>query len=273
MHARPLLSHAQPTRNRQRQPNTLDKQRRRAQKPLHHKPSNDALHLANAAARRIRRKALDQPRRRGTKHAGKHNVHDVTQRPEPPTPPLPLGTPAVRAPAAERLVEVERPTAVPQLDVAEPLGHDVQKRSVQPDRRAHKRHHDPRLARVVRLGDFGSPHASAAAQKHGAVCARARAAPECAFVAPRFATQLFARGILHPVDGGEVLVALYFGDFFNDDVVRVRGICGFGVGGGIVRGERVRGAAAAVERGCGCEGGCAGWLGVGGGLARTGVRG
>lgn len=48
VHAGPLLADTESACNGQRQPNALDEERCRAQKPLHHKPGNDTLHLADA---------------------------------------------------------------------------------------------------------------------------------------------------------------------------------------------------------------------------------
>jgi len=249
MHTRPLLAHTQSTRNRKRQPNALNKQRREPQKPLHHKPRNDALHLTDPTARRIRRKALDQPRSREAEHARERNVHQVTERPEPAAPALPLGTPGLGAPAAEALVEVEGRGAVAQLDVGQPLGDDVEERSVEADGAADEGHDDPGLAGVVCFCYFAPPDALAAPEICSAIGV---AGAEGAFVAAGFAAELFARGVLDPVDCCEIFVALYFCDLLDDDVVGVRGICGFGVGiVGVFEGVN-RGVASA-ERGC--EGG------------------
>lgn len=162
MHARPLLAHRQARRNRQRQPNTLDKQRRRAQKPLHHEPRNDALHLRDARARGIRRKALDEAGSGKGKRSAKQNIQDVVEWAES-APALPLGAAALGTPAAEVLVEIKGRGAVPQFDVAEPLGHDVEEGSVEPDGGAHEGDDNPRLACVVGFCDFAPPFAAATA--------------------------------------------------------------------------------------------------------------
>ena len=50
---------------------------------------------------------------------------------------------------AKVLVEVECRRAVAQLDIGQPLGDDVQERSVKPDSSAYERNHYPALRRVV----------------------------------------------------------------------------------------------------------------------------
>ena len=165
VHAGPLLAHTQPTRNRQRQPNALNHQRRRAQKPLHDEPRDDALHLANPTTRRIRRKALDQRGRRARKQRREEHIQHVIHGPKP-APPLPLCTPALRAPAAETLIQIKRRLAVPQLDIAQPLRDDVEKRSVEPYRRADERDYNPRLPRIIRLRNLRAPLPPPPAQEH-----------------------------------------------------------------------------------------------------------
>jgi hypothetical protein len=169
MHARALLAHTQSTRNCERQPNAFDKQRREPQEALHDEPRDDALHLADAAARRIRRKALDQARGREGEHPREGNVDEVAERPEPRAPALPLGAPGLGAPAAEALVEVEGRGAVAQFNIGQPFGHDVEERGVEADGRPDERDYDPCLAGIIRLCYFGSPAPVSAAQKCAAI--------------------------------------------------------------------------------------------------------
>lgn len=236
MHTRALLAHTQSTRNRQRQPNTLNPQRRGAKKPLHHKPRNNALHLTNPTPRRIRRETLNQARSREAKQRRKPNIQHITNRPEVAAPRLPLRTPGLATPAAKRLVQVERRRAVAQFDIRQPLRHDIEDRGVEPYRRAHQRDDDPRLSRIIRFGNNPAdaiPLACVAESQRPTIPAR-------------FPPQLLARGVLHPVDGREVLVALDLGDFLDDHVVSVRGVGDLGVveGGG---------GGAPAQRGCeGC---------------------
>jgi hypothetical protein len=163
MYTGPLLTYTQPTCNRQGQSDTLNEQCRKSQEPFHHEPRNNALHLTNPTARRIRRKTLDQACSRETKHACEYDVQQVVQRPEAATPALPLGTSALGAPTAETLVEIECSRTVPQFDVAQPLGHDVEESGVQADRCADKRNYNPRLACIVCFGDLASPDTVASA--------------------------------------------------------------------------------------------------------------
>lgn len=165
VHTRTLLSHTETTRNGQRQPNTLDEQRRSPKKPLHHKPSNDTLHLTDPTARSIRREALNQRSSRQREKRRKPHIQHVVHRPNP-APALPLSAPSLSAPAAKRLIQVKRRTAMAQLNIAQPLRHDIQKRSIQPNRRPHKRNYNPRLTRIIRLGNLPPPLAPAAAKKH-----------------------------------------------------------------------------------------------------------
>lgn len=139
---------------------------------------------------------------------------------------LPLRASALGAPAAEALVEVEGSRAVAQLDIAQPLSHDIQERSIQPDSSTHQRDYYPRLARIVRLCNR-PPHAPIALL----------AAPERPSIPPCLATQLLPRSVLYPVDGREVFVALDLGNLFDDYMRSVRGVCGFGVVGVGERGD------------------------------------
>jgi hypothetical protein len=68
---------------------------------------------------------------------------------------------------------------------------------------------------------------------------------KCASVAACLATQLFARGVLHPVDRREVLIPFDLGNFLDDNVIRVRCVGDLGV---VVGRYRVRRVAAAEGR-------------------------
>lgn len=115
---------------------------------------------------------------------------------------------------------------MPQLDVRQPLGHDVEERSIQPNCGPDQRDHNPRLARIVRLGNLTTPFAPPAPKEHTSrVCRRLRE-PR---LASRLAPQRLPRGVLHPVDGREVLVTLDLGDFARDGGVGLRGRGGFWV--------------------------------------------
>lgn len=160
MHTGPLLAHRQSRGNGHRQPNRLDKECREAQEALHDEPRNDAFHLRDARSSRIRREALDQPSSRKGEQRRPEKIEDIVCRPKT-RPGLPLVAPALGAPAAKVLVEVKRRSAMSQLDITEPLGNDVQKRSVEPNGRSHKRNDNPGLTRIVGLCNLPPPLAPA----------------------------------------------------------------------------------------------------------------
>lgn len=218
VHAGPFLANAEAARNRQRQADALDEERGGAEEALHDESGDDALHLADARAGGVRGKALDQRGGGEGEQGGEEHVQDVVDGRQG-APALPLGAAGVGAPAAEALVEVEGGGAVAELDVRQPLGDDVEHGGVEANGGADQRHHDPRLAGIVGLGDLAAPLAPASAQEDAARVGRGLG--QAGFAAGP-APQRLARGVLHPVDGGEVLVALDLGDLARNRRVCLR---------------------------------------------------
>lgn len=67
------------------------------------------------------------------------------------------GIAGILAPAAEILVQIKGCSAVPEFDVGQPLGDDVEKGCIQSYSCSDKCDNDPRLACVVRISEFPSP--------------------------------------------------------------------------------------------------------------------
>ncbi|KAF7575110.1 hypothetical protein PtrM4_067340 [Pyrenophora tritici-repentis] len=103
-----------------------------------------------------------------------------------------------------------------QLDVAEPFGHDIQKRSIESDRRTNKRNYYPRLSRVVGFCYLPAPFAPPAAKEYARAATVSTHANAVSRAPSRFSSELFACCVLYPVDGGEVFITLDFSDFFDN---------------------------------------------------------
>jgi len=129
-------------------------------------------------------------------------------------------------PATEVFIQIEGRLAVPQLDVGQPFGDNVQARCDEPNRCAHKRDHDPSLSCIVRLIQAPPPSYCASSPKPDTVAV--------SLFPPGFAPQLFARCILHPIYRREVLISLDLCYLFHDGM---GGGC-FASGLGIIFGVR-----------------------------------
>ena len=111
----------------------------------------------------------------------------------------------LRPPTAKVLIQIKRRRTIPQLNIREPLSNNIQERRIQSNRRAHERHDDPCLPRIIALPQLVSKSDPTLPLKK----------PRLLFL-PRSSPQLLARRILHPVYGREVLIPLDLGNLFCD---------------------------------------------------------
>lgn len=119
-----------------------------------------------------------------------------------------------RTPATELLIEIVSASTISQLDIGQPLRHNVEERRIQPNRSTDNRHDQPGLPGVIRLPHFASP------------TERPLLIPEARpFSSFRASPRLFMQGILNPVYRGEVLVSLDLVDLLVD---YCRGVVAFG---------------------------------------------
>lgn len=116
-----------------------------------------------------------------------------------------------------------------QLDVAQPLSHDIQAGSIESNRRSHQRNDNPSLTCIVHFCNLSSPLASSAAQKHFIDAAILSHTNTISFPLPRLAPQLFTRSILHPIYSRKVLVALDLSNLLDNRGLGVRALCSLGV--------------------------------------------
>ena len=115
-----------------------------------------------------------------------------------------------------------------QLDITQPFRDDVQERSVETYSSADERNDNPGLTCIIRFCYLSSPYAFSSPQENSPGPVRGTT-DVFAVAAAGFSPQGFAGGILHPVYGCEVFVALDLCYFFDDGGVGVCGLCGFGV--------------------------------------------
>ena len=115
---------------------------------------------------------------------------------------MPLFAATFATPTTKTLIKVEGGGAITQFNVGKPFGRDVQEASVETNRSPDEREHNPAVGGIIRFPGLTPPSYSAFSLKEASL-----------FLASSSSSQLFSRGILDPVYGGEIFVSFYLIDF------------------------------------------------------------
>lgn len=81
---------------------------------------------------------------------GKYDIYDIVGKLKT-SPPMPIWTAVVFAPAAELLVEVKSGGAIARLEVTKPFGYDVEEGGIEADGCTYKGDNNPSLGGIIRF--------------------------------------------------------------------------------------------------------------------------